>query len=128
MPTLVHGDIVMFDSCAILPLCDLSIFLQPIMLQLTINFAATWKNRNLSDFLKKTISKDICTLLRPQPFIWKNVIYDLFGPFFDKSGSHLMLYLLDQFDVEHKLAPKDPEFRAKFYKLMFYCRWHRNYQ
>jgi len=32
-----------------------------------------------------------------------------------------MLYLLDQFDIEQKLAPKDPKFRAKFYKLMFYC-------
>jgi len=33
----------------------------------------------------------------------------------------ILLYLLDQFDIEQKLAPKDPEFRAKFYKLMFYC-------
>ena len=33
-----------------------------------------------------------------------------------------MLYLIDLFDTEHKLAPKDPAFRARFYKLMFYCR------
>merc|ERR1711953_1584703 len=46
VPTLVHGDIVMFDSCAILPLFDLSIlFSRSIMLQLAIIFAATWKNR-----------------------------------------------------------------------------------
>ena len=37
-----------------------------------------------------------------------------------------MLYLLDLFDTEEKLAPKDPVFRARFYKLMFYCRCNKN--
>ena len=38
-----------------------------------------------------------------------------------------MLYLLDLFDTEEKLAPKDPVFRAQFYKLMFYCRCNKLY-
>ena len=32
----------------------------------------------------------------------------------------ICLYFLDVFDLDHILAPKDPVFRAKLYKLMFY--------
>ena len=72
----------MFDSCAILPLCDLSIlFSQPIMLQLTISFAATWKNRNLSDFLKKQFQKTFSCFCVFNHLFRKNVILDLFTIF-----------------------------------------------
>jgi len=37
------------------------------------------------------------------------------------NQAFFLLYLLDLFDTEHKLAPKDPVFRARFYKLIFYC-------
>jgi len=33
----------------------------------------------------------------------------------------IVLYLLDRFDLDHLLAPLDPAFRARLYKLMFYC-------
>jgi len=33
----------------------------------------------------------------------------------------ILLYLLDRFDLDEILAPRDPVFRARMYKLMFYC-------
>lgn len=37
------------------------------------------------------------------------------------DSSAICMYLLEQWDLDNVLAPKDPKFRASMYKLAFYC-------
>ena len=37
------------------------------------------------------------------------------------EGCAICLYLLDTFDVDHKLAPNTPDFKSKLYLLAVYC-------
>jgi len=67
----------------------------------------TFRTCKPADLLAKNPNGKVPTLVHGEVVMW--------------DSCAIMLYLLDLFDTEHKLAPKDPVFRARFYKLMFYC-------
>ena len=149
VPTLVHGEVVMWDSCAIMfQFWFVKSFdsKPPKDFYGEQLFCATWSaifGQIKAFFLIFLLDIfDTEHKLAPRPsvqthaqslqlsrwhFLPGHLLCDrckqIFTKNIDKSEKYFLLYLLDLFDTEHKLAPKDPKFRARFYKLMFYCRY-----
>ena len=66
----------------------------------------TFRTSKPAEFLKLNPNGKVPTLVHNDIIMW--------------DSCAICLYFLDVFDLDHILAPKDPVFRAKLYKLMFY--------
>ena len=67
---------------------------------------STFRTKKPAELLKYNPNGKVPTMIHNSIVMW--------------DSCAICLYFLDNFDLDNILAPKDPIFRAKFYKIMFY--------